>query len=61
MANFSIPENPELNTEMRKLEETDPVHCDLFNGMFAQLLENDAAIGKGSIYVTSEDAEEIEV
>lgn len=42
MSDFLIPDNPEYSVEMRKLEVTDPAHADLFNAMFAQLLENDA-------------------
>ena len=46
MANFDIPEKPVFNTEMRRLEPTDPAAAELFNGMFEQLLENDAYAGE---------------
>lgn len=51
MANFEIPENPEFSTVMRRLETTDPAAADLFNTMFAQLLENDVAIVGGTTKV----------
>lgn len=44
MANFEIPSNPTFSTIMRRLESTDPAAAELFNTMFAQLLENDAFI-----------------
>lgn len=40
MANFELPENPGYNDAMRKLETTDPAHADVFNALYAQLLEN---------------------
>lgn len=48
MANHVIPEEPSLNTELRKLETTDKAHADTFNTLFAQLIENDAALNKKS-------------
>ena len=44
MANFNIPENPEFNVGLRQLESSDPGHADLFNTIFARLLENEAAL-----------------
>jgi len=46
MANFEIPETPEYNGKMRKLESTDAATAELFNGMFEQLLENEAYLQK---------------
>lgn len=51
MANFILPEEPQYNSEMRMLEPTDPGHADVFNPLFARLLENgeylSRQIGKG--------------
>ena len=44
MANFEIPDNPEFNEALRKLEASDPATADLFNSMFARLMENEAAL-----------------
>ena len=56
MADFVILEKPEFNGAMRKLETTDKAHADLFNGMFGQLLENEAYLkGNGGIAVMEED------
>ena len=44
MANFEIPDNPNFSTAMRQLESTDPATAELFNALFLQLLENDAAL-----------------
>lgn len=41
---FTIPDNPEFNLNMRQLERTDPAAAELFNALFLQLLKNDAAI-----------------
>lgn len=41
MANFEIPENLEYIDEIRKLEETDPAHANLFNEIFQQLINNE--------------------
>lgn len=41
---FTIPDNPEFNLNMRQLERTDPAAAELFNTLFLQLLQNDAAI-----------------
>lgn len=46
MANFVIPDFPEFNTEMEMFKTTDRAHADLFNKVFAQLLENDACIAE---------------
>lgn len=43
---FTIPDNPEFNLNMRQLERTDPAAAELFNALFLQLLKNDAAIKK---------------
>lgn len=42
MANFEIPENPEYSEEVRKFEEEDPGHADLFNAVVETLLNNEA-------------------
>ncbi len=42
MADFEIPENPEYMETVRKLEEEDPAHADLFNQVTQALLNNDA-------------------
>ena len=44
MANFEIPESPEFSATLRRLEKTDPAAAELFNNMFARLLENEAAL-----------------
>lgn len=49
MSYFEIPENPEFNSQMKKLESTDPAHAELFNSMFEQLLINVVAIVLGTI------------
>lgn len=44
MANYVIPENPQYNEEIRKLENTDPAHAEnVFNPIFSRMIENDAA------------------
>lgn len=42
MANNIIQEPKEYNSELRKLEPTDPAHADTFNPLFKQLINNDA-------------------
>lgn len=42
MANFTIPEDPDLNLQLRKLETTDRGHADVFNSLFGVLITNDA-------------------
>lgn len=46
MANFDIPENPEYSEEVRKFEEEDPGHADLFNTVVETLLNNEAFLKK---------------
>lgn len=41
MANHIIPEDPQYNNALRKLEETDLAHPDTFNPLYARLLENE--------------------
>lgn len=55
MPNIEIPDNPEFNIQMRKLEETDPAAAELFNVMFEQLLENFASIINGTVKVGNSD------
>lgn len=55
MPNIEIPDNPEFNIQMRKLEETDPAAAELFNAMFLQLLENFASIINGTVKVGNAD------
>lgn len=43
MANFDIS-GARFNDQLRMLETTDPVHADLMNAMFGQLIKNDAAM-----------------
>lgn len=45
MANFELPDSPKFNTTMRMLEKKDPANADLFNALFAQLLQNEAYLG----------------
>lgn len=43
MANFPIDENQEtLGLDLRKIETSDPVHADIYNALFQQLINNDA-------------------
>lgn len=42
MADFNVPENPELNLLLRMLQTTDRGHADVFNVLFGQLIQNDA-------------------
>lgn len=42
MSNITIPDTPDFSTVMRQLEQTDPAAAELFNNMFARLLQNDA-------------------
>lgn len=44
MANFEIPESPEFSTTLRRLEKSDPGDAELFNGMYARLLENEVSL-----------------
>lgn len=46
MANFEIPENPEYSEEVRKFEEEDPGHADLFNAVVETLLNNEVFLKK---------------
>ncbi len=41
MANFEVPEKPEFNNQIRKLEASDPAHADLFNAIIEALLNNE--------------------
>lgn len=43
MANFDIS-GARFNDQLRMLETTDPVHADLMNSMFGQLIKNDVAM-----------------
>lgn len=43
MANFDIS-GARFNEQLRMLETTDPVHADLVNAMFGQLIRNDVAM-----------------
>lgn len=43
MANFDIS-GARFNEQLRMLETTDPVHADLMNAMFGQLIKNDVAM-----------------
>ena len=43
MANFDIS-GARFNDQLRMLETTDPVHADLMNSMFGQLINNDVAM-----------------
>ncbi len=45
MSTFDV-ENARFNKEMRMLETSDPVHAELFNAMFGQLIKNDTFIEK---------------
>ena len=40
--NFDIPDNPEYNETLRKLQKNDPANADLFNELFGRLILNDA-------------------
>ena len=55
MANYEIPTNPTYSEAMRKLESTDPASAELFNTMFQQMLNNFAAISKGTTPVGNAD------
>lgn len=44
MANYPIPPDAEVRLVMRKIETSDPVHADVMNPLFQQLIENDAAM-----------------
>lgn len=46
MANFEIPENPKFTEEVRKFEEEDPGHADLFNAVVETLLGNEVFLKK---------------
>lgn len=41
MAYFDIPESPKYSEEIRKFEETDPGHADVFNAVVEKLVNND--------------------
>lgn len=55
MSYIELPENPEFNSQMRKLETTDPAAADLFNSLFKQLLENEVSIVNGTVNVGNAD------
>ena len=55
MSYFELSENPEFNSQMRKLEKTDPAAADLFNTLFKQLLENEVSIVNGTVIVGNAD------
>jgi len=68
MANHVLKNPPEFNTEMRKMETTDPGHANVFNPLLEQLLNNDAFLKaiadaakehmqNGEIHVTEQDKE----
>lgn len=45
MANYTIPENPEYITEIRKLENTDPANAEtVFNPLVETLIQNTHAV-----------------
>lgn len=46
MANFEIPKNPEYSEKVRKFEEEDPGHADLFNAVVETLLGNEVFLKK---------------
>lgn len=46
MADFEIPENPVYTEAVRKFEEEDPAHADLFNAVVQTLVENEAFLKK---------------
>ena len=46
MADFEIPENPDFVESVRKFEQTDPAHADLFNRVILALLESLAYLRK---------------
>lgn len=46
MANFEVPEKPEFNNQIRKLEESDPAHANLFNAIIEALLNNELFLKK---------------
>ena len=48
MENFEIPDNLGYTEEIRKFEETDPAHADLFNAVLQALVNNDAFIKRVS-------------
>lgn len=48
MENFEIPDNLGYTEEIRKFEETDPAHADLFNAVVQTLVNNDAFIKRVS-------------
>ncbi len=41
MAYQEIPESPQFNSQIRKIETTDLVHADIMNELISKLLEND--------------------
>lgn len=46
MANFIIPDEPEFSADLRKIEPTDPVHADIVNPVFEELLFNTVYLHK---------------
>ena len=55
MSYFELSESPEFNSQMRKLETTDPAAAELFNALFKQLLENEVSIVNGTVMVGNAD------
>lgn len=55
MSNFDIS-GATFNDQLRMLETTDPVHADVFNALFAQLIQNDVSLrDAASIFAKSKN------
>lgn len=44
MADYPMVENPEFIETMRMIQKSDPVHANIMNALFQQLLNNDRAL-----------------
>lgn len=64
MAYQDIPENPQFNNQIRKIETTDLVHADIMNEILSKMLESDVflkAFAEGLAAKVQEHAEKKEI
>lgn len=64
MAYQDIPENPQFNRQIRKIETTDLVHADIMNEILSQMLESDVflkAFAEGLAAKIQEHADKKEI
>ncbi len=57
MAYFDISENPVYSEQIRKFEETDPGHADVFNDVVEKLVDNDAFLKNATVQLQEQTVE----